>query len=327
VNTKKAIFAVFSLAIAAVASVPSTALAQNFPNAPIKFVVPYAPGGSTDILARAIAENLSKRFGQPVVVHNQPGAGGGIGTSAVARSAPDGYTILMATNGTHAINPSLYSKLSYDAVKDFEPVSLVASVPLLLAVPAKSEVTTLKNLVERYQDRKASLNFGSAGVGASGHLAGEMLKIEGKLDAAHIPYKGDGPAVVDLMAGRIDYLFANMPAAINQVRAGALRPLALTSTQRSPELPDVPTVAEAGYPRLQVDPWYGVLVPAKTSRDIVAKLNEAINSALHDPAVRKRLEGLGATPHGTTPEKFAQVIASDTAKFAEVIKISGAKSD
>jgi tripartite-type tricarboxylate transporter receptor subunit TctC len=327
VNTNKAIFAVFSLAIAAVASVPSTALAQNFPNAPIKFVVPYAPGGSTDILARAIAESLSRRFSQPVVVVNQPGAGGVIGTLAVARSAPDGYTMLMATNGTHAINPSLYSKLPYDAVKDFEPISLVAAVPLLLAVPAKSEVKTLRNLVERYQDRKAPLNFGSAGVGSSGHLVGEMLKIEGKLDALHVAYKGDGPAVVDLMGGRIDYLFANMPAAINQVRTASLRALAVTSAQRSPELPDVPTVVEAGYPRLQVDPWYGVLVPARTSREIVAKLNDAINSALQDPAVRKRFEGLGATPRGTSPEKFAQVIAADTAKFAEVIKISGAKAE
>lgn len=326
-NIKKAFIAAFSLAVAVAASVPSAAVAQNFPSGPIKFVVPYAPGGSTDILARAIAESLSKRFSQPVVVVNQPGAGGAIGTSAVARSAPDGYTMLMATNGTHAINPSLYSKLPYDAVKDFEPVSLVASVPLLLAVPTKSEVKTLQNLVERYQDRKAPLNFGSAGVGASGHLAGEMLKIEGRLDASHIPYKGDGPAVVDLMAGRIDYLFANMPAAINQVRAGTLRALALTSTQRSSELPDVPTVVEAGYPRLQVDPWYGVLVPARTSRDIVTKLNEAINSALQDPAVRKRFLGLGATPRGTSPGKFAQVIESDTAKFAEVIKISGAKTD
>jgi tripartite-type tricarboxylate transporter receptor subunit TctC len=327
VETRNGILALLSLAIVAVASIPSSATAQNFPNAPIKFVVPYAPGGSTDILARAIAENLSKRFGQPVVVVNQPGAGGAIGTLAVARSAPDGYTMLMATNGTHAINPSLYTKLSYDAVKDFEPVSLVASVPLLLAVPAKSEVKTLKNLIERYQDRKAPLNFGSAGVGASGHLVGEMLKIEGKLDASHIAYKGDGPAVVDLMGGRIDYLFANMPAAINQVRAGSLRALALTSAHRSPELPDVPTVVEAGYPRLQVDPWYGVLVPARTSREIVARLNEAINSALQDPGVRKRFEGLGATPQGTTPDKFAQVIASDTAKFAEVIKISGARVD
>lgn len=302
------------------------ALAQAFPSAPMKIVVPYAPGGSTDILARTIAENLSKRFGQPVVVVNQPGAGGSVGTAAVARSPADGYTMVMATNGTHAINPTLYTKLPYDAVKDFKPVSLIASVPLLLVVPAKSEVKTVKALMERGAGGKP-LNFGSAGVGSSGHLAGEMLKIEGKLDAQHIAYKGDGPAVVDLIGGNVDYLFANMPAAVNQAKAGTVRPLAVTSAQRSQELPDVPTVAEAGYPRLQVDPWYGVLVPSGTSTKVVNTLSEAINAALKDPAVRKRFEGLGATPQGTTPEKFAQVIAADTAKFATAIKISGAKAD
>lgn len=302
------------------------AVAQSFPTGPMKIVVPYAPGGSTDILARTIAENLSKRFGQPVVVVNQPGAGGSVGTAAVARSPADGHTMVMATNGTHAINPTLYSKLPYDAVKDFKPVSLIASVPLLLVVPAKSDVKTVKALIERGVGGKP-LNFGSAGVGSSGHLAGEMLKIEGKLDAQHIAYKGDGPAVVDLIGGSVDYLFANMPAAVNQAKAGTVRPLAVTSTQRSQELPDVPTVAEAGYPRLQVDPWYGVLVPSGTSTEIVNTLSEAINAALKDPAVRKRFEGLGATPQGTTPEKFGQIIAADTAKFATAIKISGAKAD
>jgi tripartite-type tricarboxylate transporter receptor subunit TctC len=311
---------------AVLSAMSGSALAQSYPGGPIKIVVPYAPGGSTDILARTIADSLSKRFGQPVLVVNQPGAGGSVGTAAVARSAADGQTLLMATNGTHAINPTLYSKLPYDAVKDFKPVSLIASVPLLLVVPAKSDVKSLKALVERSAGAKA-LNFGSAGVGSSGHLAGEMLKMEGKLDAQHIAYKGDGPAVVDLIGGSIDYLFANMPAAVNQAKAGAVRPLAVTSAQRSQELPDVPTVAEAGYPRLQVDPWYGVLVPSGTSREIVATLSEAINAGLQEPAVRTRFESLGATPQGTTPEKFAQIIAADTEKFATVIKVSGAKAD
>jgi tripartite-type tricarboxylate transporter receptor subunit TctC len=301
------------------------ALAQAYPSGPIKIVVPYAPGGSTDILARTIGENLSKRLGQPVVIVNQPGAGGSVGTAAVARAPADGLTLVMATNGTHAINPTLYSKLPYDAVKDFKPVSLVASVPLLVVVPAKSDVKSLKGLAERSAGSR--LNFGSAGVGSSGHLAGEMLKIEGKLDAQHIAYKGDGPAVVDLIGGNIDYLFANMPAAVNQARAGTVRPLAVTSAQRSPELPDVPTVAEAGFPRLQVDPWYGLLVPSGTSREIVTTLSEAINAGLQEPAVRKRFENLGATPRGTTPEKFAEIIAADTEKFAAVIKTSGAKAE
>lgn len=320
----------FLVTLAAGAAIFSTtasdALAQAYPSGPIKIVVPYAPGGSTDILARTIGENLSKRLGQPVVIVNQPGAGGSVGTAAVARAQADGLTLVMATNGTHAINPTLYSKLPYDAVKDFKPVSLIASVPLLVVVPVKSDVKSLKGLAERSAGSRP-INFGSAGVGSSGHLAGEMLKIEGKLDAQHIAYKGDGPAVVDLIGGNIDYLFANMPAAVNQAKAGTVRPLAVTSSQRSPELPDVPTVAEAGYPRLQVDPWYGLLVPSGTSREIVTTLSEAINAGLQEPAVRKRFEGLGATPRGTTPEKFAEIIAADTEKFATVIKLSGAKAE
>jgi tripartite-type tricarboxylate transporter receptor subunit TctC len=311
---------------AAMGIVPATTAAQSYPGNSIKFVVPYAAGGSTDILARTLGEFLSKRFGQPVVIVNQAGGGGAIGTAAVANAPADGYTLLMATNGTHAINPSLFTKLPYDAVKDFQPVSLVASVPLLLVVPAKSEVKSIRDMIEA-RNRKAAVNFGSAGVGSSGHLAGEMLKMEGKLDAAHIAYKGDGPAVIDLMAGTLDYLFANMPAAVNQVRAGTLRAIAVTTAQRSPELPDVPTVEEAGYPRLQVDPWYGVFVRAGTRPEIVATLNEGINAALKDPAVRQRLASLGATPHGTTPTEFAQIVKADIAKFAPVVKASGAKAD
>lgn len=318
--------AALALSVAGLSALPGDAVAQPYPHGPIKIVVPYAPGGSTDILARTIGENLGKRLGQPVVVVNQPGGGGSVGTAAVARSAPDGQTLLMATNGTHAINPTLYAKLPYDAVKDFEPVSLVASVPLLLAVPAKSDVKTLKALVERSATAKP-INFGSAGVGSSGHLVGEMLNMEGKLRAVHIAYKGDGPAVVDLIGGNLDYLFANMPAAVNQVRAGSIRALAVSSARRSPELPDVPSVLEAGYPQLQVDPWYGVLVPRGTSKEIVTTLSEAINAGLRDADVRKRFETMGATPQGTTPEKFAEIIASDTEKFAKVIKASGARAE
>lgn len=316
-------------AVLAAAVVPGLAAgqAEDWPSRSLTIVVPYSPGGSTDILARTIAEHLAGQFKQPVVVTNQPGAGGSIGTAAVARSAADGYTMVMATNGTHAINPSLYASLPYDAVKDFAPVSLVASVPLLLSVPASSTVKTLKDLVERYGDKKASLNFGSAGVGSSGHLAGEMLKMEAKLDATHVPYKGDAPAVVDLIGGQTDYLFANMPAAVAQAKGGAIRPLAVTTKERSPELPDVQTVQELGYPSLQVDPWYGILVPSGTDSAIVNKLSTAIQTAVKDPKVREKMTGLGATPIGTTPEQFKQTIEDDTQKFARVIKASGARID
>jgi tripartite-type tricarboxylate transporter receptor subunit TctC len=307
----------------ATALFPGIARSQGYPAGSIKFVVPYAAGGSTDIIARTLGEYMAGKFGHPVIVINQPGAGGGVGSAAVAKSPPDGLTLLMATNGSQAINTSLYAKLAYDPVKDFQPVSLVASVPLLLVVPAKSEVKTMRQLVER----KGALNFGSAGVGSSGHLAGELLKLEGKLDATHIAYKGDGPGVVDLIAGHLDFAFVNMPAAVNHVRAGSLRALAVTTTQRSSALPDVPTVQEAGYPNLQVDPWYGVYVPAGTSAEIVAKLNQVINAALQDAAVRNRLEALGATARGTTPDAFARILAEDTAKFAVVVKASGAKAE
>jgi tripartite-type tricarboxylate transporter receptor subunit TctC len=319
--------AAFLAAAMLLGNIPGIASAQGYPHSPIKFVVPYAAGGSTDILARTLGDFMSKRLGQSVVVINQPGGGGAIGTTAVARAPADGYTILMATNGTHAINPSLMPNLTYDAVKDFQPVSLVATVPLLLVVPSKSDVRTIRQLVDQPSRKSAALNFGSAGIGSSGHLAGEMLKLEGKLDASHTPYKGDAPAVVDLMAGHIDYLFANMPAAVSQVRAGAIRALAVTTAQRSNELPDVPTVREAGFPRLQVDPWYGIFLPAGTTPEVTAKLSEAVNAALQDPGVRKKMEGLGATPQGTTPEKFAQVISADITKFAAIVKTSGAKVD
>ncbi|MBV7481465.1 tripartite tricarboxylate transporter substrate binding protein [Bordetella sp. BOR01] len=295
-----------------------------YPDHPLRLVVPYAPGGSTDVLARILAERVGQKLGQTVVVVNQPGGGGSIGSAAVARATPDGYTLLMATNGTHAINVSLYSSLPYDPIKDFAPVSLVATVPLLLVVPSTSPVRTLQELVDHARKTSGGLNFGSAGVGSSGHLAAEMLKIEGKVQGSHVPYKGDGPAIVDLMAGRVDFTFSNMPAAVNQVRAGALRPLAVTTAQRSSQLPNVPTVAEAGYPSLQVDPWYGLLVPSGTDTEIVSRLSEVVAEVLNEDSTRRRIEGLGAAPVGTTPQAFAKVIRDDTAKFEKVIQISGA---
>lgn len=293
---------------------------------PIRMVVPYAAGGSTDLIGRALADFLTTRLGQPVIVINQPGGGGSLGAAVVARAPADGRTLLMGTNGTQAINPTLFTKLPYDAAKDFVPVSLVATVPLLLVVPASSSIKALRQLAETAHANQP-LSFGSAGVGSSGHLAGEILNIEQKLKAVHIPYKGDGPAVVDLIGGTIDFLFANMPAAVNQVRAGQIRALAVTSSTRSPELPDVPTVVEAGFPNLRIDPWYGILVPHGTNGQIVMQLNKDINDGLRDPQVRQRLEVSGAMPGGSTPQRFAEIIAFDTKRFAPVIKASGARAD
>jgi tripartite-type tricarboxylate transporter receptor subunit TctC len=297
--------------------------AQAFPSGPLKFLVPYAAGGSTDIIARTLADPMAAKLGQQVVVVNQPGAGGGVGSAAVARAPADGLTLLLATNGSHAINPSLYPSLAYDPVKDFQAVSMVASVPLLLVVPSASDIKAMRDLVEK----KRPMSFGSAGVGSSGHLTGEMLKLEGHLDANHIAYRGDGPNVLDLIGGRIHFSFVNMPAATNHVKSGMLRPLAVTTAQRSAQLPGVPTVSEAGYPRLQVDPWYGVFVAAATPHEVVARLNQVINASLQEPGVRKRLEDLGATTLGTTPDAFAKALAADIAKFAVVVKASGAKPE
>lgn len=294
---------------------------------PTRLVVPYVPGGSTDILARTLADYLSNRLSIPMVVVNQPGAGGTIGTTAVARSAPNGFTLVMATNGTHAINASLFSKLQYDPVKDFSPITMVAAVPLVLVVPARSDIHSIKDLITAGTTAGRKLNFGSAGIGASGHLAGEMLRMEGRLDANHVPYKGDAQALVDLIGGQIDFMFANMPAAAAHIKAGTIRALAVSTGRRSAELPDVPTVREAGYPSLAVDPWYGVLAPAGTPPARVAQLNKAFNTALQDPDVTLRLKTLGATPLGTTAEEFAQTIAADTVKFRAVVKASGARID
>lgn len=233
----------------------------------------------------------------------------------------------MATNGTHAINPSLYSSLPYDAVKDFVPVSLVAAVPLVLVVPAESPVRQMSELKSYAQTRPAhSLTYGSAGVGSSGHLASEMLRSTMGFKGAHIPYKGDGQALVDLLAGRLDFNFANMPATMSHVQAGTLRPLAVSTGSRSSMLPDVPTVAQAGFPSLEVNPWYGFLAPAGTPPEVVKTLNGAVVQALADPAVREKMAQLGAQPIGSSPEDFAKTIDADTKKFAAVIKESGATS-
>jgi tripartite-type tricarboxylate transporter receptor subunit TctC len=299
-----------------------------YPDHPIRLIVPYVAGGSTDILARLVGQSMGAKLGQSVIVQNEPGGGGAIGSATVARSSPDGYTLLMATNGTHAINPSLYSSLSYDAVKDFTPISLLAAVPLVLVVPAASPVKTVADL-KGYAAMQPgqTLSFASAGVGSSGHLAGEMLKRALAVKAVHIPYKGDGQALVDLLAKRVDFSFANMPATMGYLQAKSLRPLAVSTAARSPLLPDVPTVAEAGYPQLQVDPWYGLMAPRGLPAAITKQLSDTVASVLADASVRKRIEQLGAQLMDSSLPYFVKTIAADTAKFAEVIKASGAKAD
>jgi tripartite-type tricarboxylate transporter receptor subunit TctC len=302
-------------------AVPAGAVAQErFPNRPVRIIVPYAPGGTTDILARLLAERTAGPFGQPVVVENRPGAGGVIGSEAVARSPPDGHLLLMATNGSHAINPAILRNLPYDPVRDFAPVSLLAAVPLVLVVPLTVSANSVAELVAHLRSAAGPFNYGSAGTGASGHLAGEMFKRMSGVTMEHVPYRGDAAAMPDLISGRLVLSFVNLPAAIGAIREGTLRALAVTSSTRSAALPNVPTVREAGLPEFQVDPWYGLMAPAGTPAQAIARLHEVFSAALAEPMVQERLAGLGAQVLAGSPPEFAAALAGDIARYGAVAR-------
>lgn len=316
------------LVAAALLAPAVTARAQDaFPSRPVRIVVAYAPGGSTDILARMVAERIAPDLGQPVVVENRPGGGAVIGSEAVARAAPDGHTLLMATNGSHAINVGLFQNLPYDPVRDFAPVTMVASVPLVLVVPAATPATTVAALIEYVRARPQQVSFGSAGNGASGHLAGEMFRSMAGFDMVHVPYRGDGPALTDLIGGRLSMSFANLPAAIGHVRAGTLRALAVTTATRSSALPDVPTMAEAGISGFEVNPWYGLMAPAGTPAPRIARLQALTVAALAQPAVREQLSRLGAEVVGSTPEAFAAALQADIARYVQAARAANIQAN
>ena len=299
--------------------------AQDYPSKPVRFVVPLAPGGTTDVLARLVGEKLSASLGQQFVVDNKPGAGGNVGTAQVAKAEPDGYTLLMGTVGTHAINASIYPSLPYDPVQDFAPVTLVATVPNVLVVNPEVPANSVAELIALAKEKPGELNFASSGNGTSIHLSGELFKAMTGVDIVHVPYKGSGPAVVDLLGGQVEMMFDNLPSSAPQIKAGKLRPLGVTSKERSPTLPDVPTIAEAGVPGYEALSWFGVLVPAGTPNAIVAKLQDEIAKALADPAMRERFAELGAVPVGGTPAEFANFISAETAKWAKVVQDAGIK--
>ncbi len=298
-----------------------------FPVKPIRFVVPFPAGGPLDIVARAIGQELNKSWGQPVIIDNRPGAGGNIGADAVAKSAPDGHTILMGAVSTHAINPTLYSKLPYDPIRDFAPVTLVTSVPNVLVVHPSVPARTVQDLISIAKARPGQLNFASGSTGSAGHLAGELFKAMAGVDMVHIPYKGAAPAVVDLLAGHVSLMFDNMSSALPNIKSGRVRAIAVTTLKRSPMLPALPTISESGLRGFDISTWFGVFAPAGTAPAIVARLNAEIVRALATPEMRERLAALGAEPVGNKPEEFAAFIREEIPKYAKVIKASGAKAD
>ncbi len=300
--------------------------AQGYPSRPIRLVVPYPPSGPLDIMARAIGQKLAEALGQPVLVDNKPGAGGNIGADLVAKSAADGYTLLMGAVATHAINPTLYPKIPYDPVKDFTPVALVAVVPNVLVVNPALPVTSVKELIELARARPGYLNFASGSTGSTGHLAGELFNALAGVQMVHIPYKGGAPAMADLLAGQVQLMFDNLANALPQVRGGKLRALAVTTAQRSAFAPDLPTLAEAGVAGFDLTTWFGIFLPGNAPRDIVSRLNGEVVRALNAPDMRDRLFKMGAEPPASnTPEQFSVFIRQEFDKYARVIKASGAK--
>ena len=306
---------------------PADALAQSYPSRPVRLVVPFPAGGTTDILARAMAEKLSGALGQQFVVDNRPGAGGNIGSDIVAKSQPDGYTLLMGTVGTHAINPSLYPKMPYDHVKDFVPVVLVAGVPNVLVVNPTVPAKTVAELIALAKEKPGTINFASSGNGTSIHLSGELFKLLAGVQIAHVPYKGSAPALTDLIGGQVQIMFDNLPSALPHIKGGKLRALAVTSSKRAPALPDLPTIAESGVAGFEASSWFGILAPAATPRDIVQRINAEANKALHAPDMREKLLAQGAEAVGNSPEFFADYIRTETVKWAKVVKDSGARVD
>jgi tripartite-type tricarboxylate transporter receptor subunit TctC len=316
-----------SLASAALIATAGGALAQSYPAKPVRMIVPFPAGGATDIVARLIAQKLTESWRVQVLVDNRGGAGGTIGSDLAAKSPPDGYTILMATSSTHAIAPSLYTKLAYDPVRDFAPVTLVASATILLAVHPSLPTRNVKDLIALARKRPDALSFASSGNGGISHLIGEHFKSVAGIRMLHVPYKGDTPALIDLVSGQVQLMFGTAVSFLPYVKSGRLNALAVTNPKRSPIVPNVPTVAESGLPGFEALQWFGIFAPAGTPKDVVAKLNADIVKATRLPDVRERMTTLGADVVGNTPAEFAAFQKADTAKWAKVVKASGAKID
>jgi len=314
------------LLFCALAFAAQAAPAQGWPAKPLHLVVPYPPGGPVDVSARLVAQHAQQALGQPVLVENKPGAGGNIGADFVAKSAPDGYTLLMGAIATHAINPSLYARIPYDALKDFRHVTLVVQVPNVLVVNNDLPARSVQELVAYAKAHPGKLDFASGSTGSTGHLAGEMFKMMTGTFMVHIPYRGAAPAAADLLAGRVQLMFDNLASALPNVKAGKLRALAVTTRARSSFLPELPTLDESGLKGFDMSTWWGVMAPAKTPAAAVERLSAVLLGAIDAPEVRERLRAMGAEPSAIrTPEQFSAFVASELQTYAVLVKRSGAK--
>ena len=321
-SVSKIAFLLFSVLISAL---PHEAVAQAWPTRAIRIVIPYPPGGTADLLARVLGQKLAESLGQAFVIENRGGAGGNLSAEAVAKATPDGYTLLMANAPVLAVNPSLYDKVPFDPIRDFSPVSLVANVPLLLVTHPSFAPKTVSELITLAKAQNGKMNYASAGGGSTTYLATELFKSMAGVQMLAIPYKGSGPALSALVAGEVPVMFELFPSALGHVKGGRIRALAVTSASRSPLMPELPTVAEAGLPGYEIASWFGIVAPAGTPHDIIAKLNAEIVKLINTPEMRTRLATLGAEPRPSTPEQFAQLIPTEIRKWARVIKESGAK--
>jgi len=321
-----AIISGFSLGVLTTGSLSIAQTNSAFPNQSISMVVPCQPGGSTDITARVVAAEMSKTIGQSVVIDNRPGASGMIGSEMVTKAAPDGYTLL-ANASIHVINPSVYPDMRFDAIKDFTPITLLAQVPLVLVVPANSPIKSVKDLVEFAKANPGKVNFGSAGSASAQHLAGESFKIAAGIQMQHIPYKGSAPALTDLAGGQLQLMFDSMPSATPMINSGKLRAIAVTTTTRAKARPDLPTIAESGFPGFDISTWYAYWAPKGTPADIVEKLAASAAQALKNPEVIAKYEAMGAEPVGSSPAEFAAYVESEAKKWSDIVKRSGAKLD
>lgn len=312
--------------LAAVSAPKALAQAAAYPNKAIRMVVPYPPGGPTDLTARVVAAEMSKTLGQSIVVDNKPGASGMIGAELVARAEPDGYTFL-ANASLHVINPHLYPDMRFDALKDFAPITQLAGVPLVLVVPNSLSVHSIKDLVEYGKKNPGKLNFASSGSASAQHLAGESFKVAAGIEMQHIPYKGSSPALADLVGGQVQLMFDSMPSSMPFIKAGKLRAIAVTTLKRAQALPDLPTIAESGYPGFDVATWYGFWAPKGTPSAIVNQLSQAASAALKLQSVQEQYAGMGAEPVGSSPAEFAKYNETELAKWEKIVRASGAKAN